>query len=84
MNMSVLLVRRNFQVTIPARFRQLMGLKVGDIMEAELDNNEIVLKPKEITGKGRFYSQKEIDGFIEDDKLSKKTLAKAKKLLGEA
>lgn len=81
--MSILLVRRNFQVTIPVGFRQLLGLKEGDIMEAELDNNEIVLKPREIIEKGRFYSQKEIDGFIEDDKLSVKTLAKAKKLLGE-
>lgn len=82
--MPILMVRRNFQVTIPAKFRQLLGLKEGDVMEAELDNNEIVLKPKEVVGRGRVYSQKEIDGFISEDKLSAKTLTRAKKLLGEA
>ncbi|MBI5417024.1 AbrB/MazE/SpoVT family DNA-binding domain-containing protein [Candidatus Poribacteria bacterium] len=81
--MNILLIRRNFQVTIPAKFRQRLGLKEGDVIEAELENNEIILKPKEVVGKTRLYSRKEISDFIEEDQLSPKVLAKAKKLLGE-
>lgn len=43
--MPLLKVIRNGQVTLPARFRQLLSIKEGDYLEAELQENQIVLKP---------------------------------------
>lgn len=47
--MPLLQVRRNFQITIPAKLRQALGIKVGDYIDAELQDEAIVLKPQEIT-----------------------------------
>ena len=46
--MTLLQVRRNFQITIPAKLRQALGIKVGDYIDAELQDEAIVLKPQEI------------------------------------
>ncbi len=46
--MPLLQVRRNFQITIPAKLRKTLGIKVGDYIDAELQDEAIVLKPKEI------------------------------------
>lgn len=36
------------QVTIPKRFREALGLKKGDVAEAELDGERIVITPKKL------------------------------------
>lgn len=36
------------QVTIPKRFREALGLKKGDMAEAELDGERIVITPKRL------------------------------------
>ena len=47
--MSLLQVRRNFQITIPAKLRKALGIEEGDYIDAELQNETIVLRPKAIT-----------------------------------
>ena len=41
-------VKEKFQVTIPTEIRKTVGLTVGDILEASVKNNVIILKPKAV------------------------------------
>ena len=44
--MPVIKVIRNGQITLPKEFRDALGVKEGDILEAEIKENQMVLKPK--------------------------------------
>lgn len=80
--MPLLQIRRNYQITLPVKLRQILGLNIGDLVEAELiDNQAIILKPKETVSKIRNFTNQEIADWIEEDKLDSKTLAKAKKMV---
>lgn len=46
--MSIVTVKPKFQVTIPAKLRKEIDLQEGDILEATLVGNGILLKPKEV------------------------------------
>lgn len=41
-------VKEKFQVTIPTEVRKTIRLAVGDILEATVKNNVIILKPKAV------------------------------------
>src|ERR687884_1430494 len=41
-------VKEKFQVTIPTELREVLHLAVGDILEATIENETIVLKPKAV------------------------------------
>jgi len=49
--MPLLQVRRNFQITIPVELRKALGIKEGDYINAELQDETIILKLKEITNR---------------------------------
>ena len=49
--MPLLQIKRHFQITLPAKFRESLGLKEGDIVDAELRDNVIVLKAKVLLDK---------------------------------
>ena len=44
--MPLVKVKEKFQVTIPTELREALHLTVGDILEATIENDTIVLKPK--------------------------------------
>jgi len=44
--MPLIKVKENFQVTIPDSIRREAGLAVGDYLEAMVEGDNIVLKPK--------------------------------------
>ena len=44
--MQVVRVIRHGQITLPKEFREALGVKEGDILEAEMKENQMVLKPK--------------------------------------
>lgn len=46
MRMPIIKVIRNGQITLPKEFRDALGVKEGDILEAEMKENQMVLKPK--------------------------------------
>lgn len=46
--MSIVTVKPKFQVTIPAKLRRGIDLREGDILEATLVDDGILLKPKEV------------------------------------
>jgi len=60
--MELIKVRRNFQLTIPQALREKLGLAVGDYVQADVEDERIVIRPVELvpTGEGeRRRSSKE-------------------------
>ena len=46
--MPIVRVMHHGQITIPKKFRELLGLKKGDLAEAELAGAKIVITPKRL------------------------------------
>jgi AbrB family looped-hinge helix DNA binding protein len=44
--MSIVTVKNNYQVVIPRKIRDQIGVNVGDLLEAKAERGSIVLKPK--------------------------------------
>jgi len=53
--MSLVKIKEKYQVTIPSAIRDKLSLKVGDMLEADLENDQIVLKPKMIVDKSEAW-----------------------------
>ena len=51
--MPLVKVKEKFQVTIPAGIRRQLALKVGDVLEAEVEEDKIVLKPKAVIDRSK-------------------------------
>lgn len=43
---NLIQLRRKSQITIPNKIRKVLGLEEGDYLQAELQNNKIILSPK--------------------------------------
>ena len=41
-------VKEKFQITLPVELREVLQLAVGDLLEATIEDNVIVLKPKAV------------------------------------
>jgi AbrB family looped-hinge helix DNA binding protein len=41
-------VKEKFQITLPAELREVLHLAVGDLLEATIQGQTIVLKPKDV------------------------------------
>jgi len=39
-------VRQKAQITLPQKIRRVLGIQEGDYLEAKLENNRLVLRPK--------------------------------------
>jgi len=57
--MPLVHVKRNFQITLPQQLRNALEIKEGDLMEAEIRENTIILKPKTIIDKAKLDTQKQ-------------------------
>lgn len=51
----LLTVRKNAQITLPAGIRKEAHIEEGDILEAEVRGDEIVLKPKKLIDKSQAW-----------------------------
>jgi len=51
----LLTVRKNAQITLPAGIRKKAHIEVGDLLEAEVRGDEIVLKPKKLIDKSQAW-----------------------------
>ena len=49
--MPVIKLLRHGQITLPKELREVLGVKEGDILEAEMKENQVVLKPKTLIDK---------------------------------
>ena len=54
--MPVMKITENGQVTIPKKIRDELGLKKGDLVEAEQKNGQILITPKKSAG-GRAFQK---------------------------
>lgn len=68
--MPLIKVKDHYQVTIPSQLRKKFNLAIGDYMEAEERNGEIVLKPVKMVhpDQAYFYSEEWQKGEAEADK----------------
>jgi AbrB family looped-hinge helix DNA binding protein len=46
--MSIVKIMQHGQITIPKKIREALGIKEGDMAEAELENDRIVITPKRL------------------------------------
>jgi len=46
--MPLVKVKEKYQVTLPASVRKKLGLAVGDVLEATVEDNKITLTPKSV------------------------------------
>ncbi len=52
-------VKEKFQVTIPTELRKALHLAVGDLLEATVQDNVIVLKPKAVVDREQAWAKME-------------------------
>jgi AbrB family looped-hinge helix DNA binding protein len=50
--MAIVTVKNKFQVVIPLRVREQIGVAIGDVLEAKAVKGKIVLEPKSIVDRG--------------------------------
>lgn len=50
--MDIVTVKNKYQVVIPQRVREEVGVDVGDLLEARAENGRIVFEPKSIVDRG--------------------------------
>lgn len=66
---ETLVVSRRGQITLPARFRRRLGIKVGDVMIVEDRGHEVALKLRAAI-EVETYSDDQITKWDADDQLS--------------
>jgi len=63
-------VTRNYQVTIPAEIRRVLGIKEGDLLEVRLEGERIVIEKPELElpciRLGKRITTEEIEGLAEE------------------
>jgi AbrB family looped-hinge helix DNA binding protein len=50
-------VKEKFQITLPAELREVLHVAVGDLLEATIQDNVIVLKPKDVVDRAQARQQ---------------------------
>ena len=55
--MSYVRVLRGGQITMPKELRESLEIKEGDILEVELENRKVVLKPKVLVDKDQAWAR---------------------------
>ncbi len=58
LKMPVIKVIRNGQITLPKEFREALSIDEGQILEAELEESRIILKPVAFVERGPALSSK--------------------------
>jgi antitoxin MazE len=68
--MPLIKVKQNYQITLPNSLRKLFNIAVGDYMEVEKQDGEIVLKPVKVvhTEQAYFYTKEWQKGEADADK----------------
>ena len=72
------------QVTIPADFRDKLGIDENTILQMELKGSRIEITPLRVIDEElliRQYNSSEIESFLEEDKIDVDTASKVRNLL---
>lgn len=62
-------ILNNGLITIPKAWRKQTGIREKDIVKAKLIDKKIILEPQNQEPEVRIFSDKQIQQWIEDDKL---------------
>jgi AbrB family looped-hinge helix DNA binding protein len=57
--MSYVKVLRGGQITMPKPVRQALEIEEGDLLEVEMENHKVILKPKALTDKEQAWARLE-------------------------
>ena len=57
--MPLVKVKEKFQITLPAELRDVLHLAVGDLLEATIQDNGIILKPKVVVDREHAWAKME-------------------------
>jgi AbrB family looped-hinge helix DNA binding protein len=68
--MPLIKVKQNFQITLPNTLRKYLNIAVGDYMEVDKQDGELVLKPVKVVHQEQayFYTKEWQKGEAEADK----------------
>lgn len=68
--MPLIKVKKNFQVTIPTTLRRTLKIAVGDYLEVEKQNSELILKPVKMIhpDQAYFFTKEWQEGEAQADK----------------
>ena len=66
-------VKEKFQITLPAELRAALHLAVGDLLEATIEDNVIVLKPQVVIAREQAWAKIE-HAMKKAEKVEKKQL----------
>lgn len=72
------------QVTIPAEFRERLGIDENTILQMELKGSRIEITPLRVVDENRLlrnYDTSEIEAFLGEDRIDPETAAKVRDLL---
>ena len=70
------------QITIPAEFREALGIGSDTLLTVTLEGDRLVVKPVSLGNEGlREYTEQEIAQFLEEDKLDPEVGRKVRELL---
>ncbi|MCX6071563.1 MAG: hypothetical protein NTU91_12030 [Chloroflexi bacterium] len=72
------------QITVPAEFRERLGISKSSFLRLTLRGSKIEVSPVQLSGEGadlRDFDRKELDAFLEEDKIDARTAAKVRRLL---
>ena len=76
--------RARGQITIPADFREELGIDENTVLQMRLRGTRIEITPLRVADDDRLfreYDPADIQAFLEEDKLDRRTAEKARKLL---
>jgi AbrB family looped-hinge helix DNA binding protein len=69
-------------VTIPKKWREALGISTGDVVRAKREGNKVVIETqKEKAVPYRIYTDKEIEEFLKEDKLTPSQIKKLRRIL---
>lgn len=69
-------ISSNYQITVPKTARDALGLKLGDILQANVEHGAVVLRPKVLRDRAEFLRQ------LKKDIAASKADVKAGRVLG--
>jgi len=75
------------QITVPMEFRERLGIDQNTFLRLTLRGSKIEVSPVQLGREGaslRDFDRKELDAFLEEDKIDAKTAAKVRRLLAKA
>ena len=76
--MALVTVKTKYQVTIPQKLREELGIDTGDLLEAEVQDGKLVFTPKEVVDREAAFARMdeigkearkrwEADGLTDED-----------------